>query len=222
MIILIGGEKGGTGKTTIATNLAVIRATETGDVLLVDCDKQGSASAWGNMRNANSSLIKVPTVQKLGDNIGEDLKALHTKYKDIIVDAGGRDSVELRAAMVVADKIYIPVQASQFDIWSLTTLNILIGEVKSLKKGIDDMKKELIVAVVINRGPTNCNLSDDIKEAEYVLSDFRNLPVSKHILKERVAYRRAATKGESIMELDKKDLKAIDEIKNIYNEAFYG
>ena len=46
MIVLIGGEKGGTGKTTIATNLAALRAMAGRDVLLVDTDPQGSASYW--------------------------------------------------------------------------------------------------------------------------------------------------------------------------------
>ncbi len=51
MVILIGGEKGGTGKTTIATNLAALRALAGHDVLLVDTDSQGSASYWASSRD---------------------------------------------------------------------------------------------------------------------------------------------------------------------------
>ena len=46
------------------------------------------------------------------------------KYRDIVIDAGGRDSVELRAAMTVADALYIPIQASQFDVWTLDQMNM--------------------------------------------------------------------------------------------------
>jgi Mrp family chromosome partitioning ATPase len=46
MIVAILGEKGGTGKTTLAVNLAGLRATEGRDVLLLDADRQGSASYW--------------------------------------------------------------------------------------------------------------------------------------------------------------------------------
>ena len=54
MIVLIGGEKGGTGKTTIATNLAALRAMAGRDVLLVDTDPQGSASYWTTSRDENA------------------------------------------------------------------------------------------------------------------------------------------------------------------------
>ena len=50
MIVLIGGEKGGTGKTTLATNLVVERTNEVGDILLIDADKQMTASHWCSVR----------------------------------------------------------------------------------------------------------------------------------------------------------------------------
>ena len=53
-------------------------------------------------------------------------RILATRYQDIIIDAGGRDSVELRAAMVVAHKAFVPIQASQFDIWTLGRMNDLV------------------------------------------------------------------------------------------------
>ena len=115
MIILIGGEKGGTGKTTVATNLAAIRANKDHDILLVDTDKQGSASSWSDIRDLNKNDVRVPNIQKFGVNLTQDIQDLRSRYEDIIIDAGGRDSVELRAAMTIADKMFIPVQASQFD-----------------------------------------------------------------------------------------------------------
>ena len=54
MIILVGGEKGGTGKTTLATNLAQMRASAGKDVLLIDSDKQESASSWAGQRHSDS------------------------------------------------------------------------------------------------------------------------------------------------------------------------
>ena len=64
MIILIGGEKGGTGKTTLATSLAAVRAKEGNDVLLLDTDLQGSASKWIKIRDHFKVEPGIASVQK--------------------------------------------------------------------------------------------------------------------------------------------------------------
>ena len=56
MIVLVGGEKGGVGKTTLAVNLAAMRARAGHDVLLVDADKQASANLWANIRDQERSI----------------------------------------------------------------------------------------------------------------------------------------------------------------------
>jgi chromosome partitioning protein len=212
MIILIGGEKGGTGKTTIATNLAAMRILNGYDVLLVDTDKQGSASAWSDMRDLSGIKTRVPTVQKFGLNLANDILDLQKRYQDIIIDAGGRDSVELRGAMTIANKMYVPVQASQFDIWTLSIISDLAYQVKSFNSLIAPK-------VLINRAATN-PVVNEVKEAQEVLENFDNLRLSISLLKERISYRKAAKGGLSIVELDKQDNKAVDEFLNFYNEVF--
>ncbi|HQH27598.1 MAG TPA: AAA family ATPase, partial [Oligoflexia bacterium] len=53
MIITVGGTKGGGGKTTLATNLVVMRSLQSRDVLLIDADDQGTASSFTSLRNSN-------------------------------------------------------------------------------------------------------------------------------------------------------------------------
>jgi len=212
VIILIGGEKGGTGKTTIATNLAAIRAIQKHDVLLIDTDKQGSASAWSDIRDAHNIKIRVPNLQKFGNNLASDIRDLKNRYEDIIIDAGGRDSVELRAAMTIADVMYVPVQASQFDIWTLSIINDLVAQAKGFNP-------KLIPYVLINRAVTN-PIVNEVEEAISVLNNFEFLHLSPCVLKERISYRKAAKGGMSIVELDKRDLKAISEITILYDEVF--
>ena len=65
-IVLIGCEKGGTGKTTIAVNLAVMRALAGRDVLLLDTDQQGNASFWAQIRDENQVLPRIACVSKFG------------------------------------------------------------------------------------------------------------------------------------------------------------
>ena len=93
MIILIGGEKGGTGKTTIAINLATLHALNGKDILLVDTDKQGSANSWAESRDEEQQLPRITCIQKFGKNLARDIKDLEPRYEDIIIDAGGRDSM---------------------------------------------------------------------------------------------------------------------------------
>lgn len=212
MVVLIGGEKGGTGKTTIATNLAAMRVINGHDVLLVDTDKQGSASAWSDIRDKNNISARVSNVQKFGSNLGADVKDFKSRYEDIIIDAGGKDSVELRAAMTIADLMYVPVQASQFDIWTLSIINDLIAQAKVFNP-------KLIPFILINRATTN-PLVNEVDEAKSVLQDFDHLKLSDLLLKERISYRKAAKGGLSVIELEKSDIKAITEITTLYNEVF--
>jgi chromosome partitioning protein len=212
MIILIGGEKGGTGKTTIATNLAAMRAIKGHDVLLIDTDKQGSASAWSDIRDMHNVKTRVPNVQKFGSNLASDIRDFKKRYEDIIIDAGGRDSVELRSAMTIADLMYVPVQASQFDIWTLSIINDLVSQAKGFNPDLNPY-------VLINRATTN-PIVNEVGEARSVLTDFEYLTLSALILKERICYRKAAKGGLAIIELDKQDPKAVSEITMLYNEVF--
>jgi len=212
MIVLIGGEKGGTGKTTLATNLAAMRALAGRDILLIDTDQQGSANYWAQSRDEAQISPRVACVQKFGKGLPIEVKDLAKRYQDIIIDAGGRDSVELRSAMVVAHKVYIPIQPSQFDIWTLNQMDQLVETAKGFNPG-------LLAKVIISRSSTNPSVheSDDTVE---ILNDFSNLNLARTGIKDRIAYRKAASSGLGVSELKPKDPKAVEEMEALYNEVF--
>ncbi len=212
MILLIGGEKGGTGKTTIVTNLAAKCKLSELDAIIVDTDKQGSASSWAATRELKEIKPLIPTVQVFGNTLHTQIIDLSKRYKIIIIDAGGRDSVELRSAMTVANKIYIPIQPSQFDIWTLAHMNNLIEHTKNVNSSV-------MAAIVINRASTNPSLNE-VAEAKEILREFDNLELAESTLKDRVAFRKAAKSGASIYELAKQDEKACTEMDNLFNEVF--
>jgi len=130
MIITLGAEKGGVGKTTLAVNLAAQRTLEGHDVLLVDTDLQISASFWSQRRDEAGLQPRVACIQKFGKGLQAELRDLATRYEDILVDVGGRESVELNASLVVADRVYIPIQASQFDMWTLDRMDELVAPLR--------------------------------------------------------------------------------------------
>ena len=211
MLLLIGGEKGGTGKTTIATNLAALRALAGHDVLLVDADSQGSANYWASSRAEAGIKPRVACIQKFGRGLQEEVQDLDGRYQDVIIDAGGRDSVELRAAMVVAHKAFVPIQASQFDIWTLGRMNDLVVTAQGFNPG-------LRAWVVINRGSTNPSVTE-IDEAREILGDFEHLGLATSVIRDRIAYRKATRDGISVAEM-KADPKAINEMDALYTEVF--
>lgn len=213
MLVLVGGEKGGTGKTTLATNLAALRAASGRDVLLVDTDKQGSASYWSAVRTESKLEPPVSCVQVFGKAVTSQVQDLAGRYDEVIIDAGGRDSVELRAAMIVADRLFIPVQASQFDVWTLEGMNDIVEQAQAING-------ELEVSVVINRASPHPKVTE-AEEAQSLLSDFEHLSFSGVVLRDRIAFRRAASEGRSVLEMEPPDPKASEEVEKLY-AAVYG
>ena len=125
-VVLFGGEKGGTGKTTLATNMAAMLALAGRDVLLLDTDRQGTASFWATVREEADVAPQISCVQKFSKGLATQIRDLAGRYDEIVIDAGGRDSMELRYALGVADRAYVPVQPFQFDIWTLQQMEELV------------------------------------------------------------------------------------------------
>jgi len=135
MILLTGGEKGGTGKSTIAVNLAVWLAHQGADVLLIDTDRQRTASHFVDRRSALDGVPVVHCAEKHG-HVFDTVRDLATRYEHVIVDAGGRDSEELRTALVAAQVVYCPLKASQPDLETSVHMNELV------KLGCDKQRYE--------------------------------------------------------------------------------
>lgn len=208
MIILIGGEKGGTGKSTITTNLAVGLSLQNREVIIVDCDPQGTSSKWINRRNKGfAALPKIHCVEKTGD-IYDTIIDLGNRYKYVLVDAGGRDSEELRTAMVACNKLYIPLKASQPDIETTKHMSKLVKLAKSLNN-------KLVATAVISMAPTNHILTED-QEAVALLAKLSDIKTSSIIIHERKVYRDAMAEGKGVIEYD--NAKASKEIKSLLKE----
>jgi len=212
MIALFGGEKGGTGKTTLATNLAAMRAKAGRDVLLIDTDPQGSASYWTQCRDEEKIEPRVACVQKFGKGLQAEVRDLANRYQDIIIDAGGRESTELRAGIVVADRVFVPIQPSQFDVWTL-------GRMDDMVKTAQGFNPNINAWVVLSRSSPNPAVTETA-EVQGMLVDFPNLKLARSTVRDRIAFRKAARSGRSVAELDPQDPKASDEIRSLYEEVF--
>lgn len=210
-IYLIGQEKGGVGKTTISFNLAVLRVKAGHPVLLVDVDRQASSSIWTSLRSDAAHEPHLVCVQKEG-KIGFDLLQLKQNY-DLVVDAGGADSVELRQAIAVCDKWIIPVRTGQMDLFSMAKMAQLLEDVN---ERVGRMPETL---VLLNAVPPNTNEAAEVRE---MLADSANMAVMQAQLGDRVANRRAVMMGCGVTELTGKAANeaASREMLALYEEVF--
>jgi chromosome partitioning protein len=197
-IVLIGGEKGGSGKSTTATNLAVYLKLEGLDVMLLDADKQATSTKWVARRN-EAGYPEIHSAQKLGD-IYRTAIDLASRYQYVVIDAGGRDSRELRTGMVAADLIYVPIKASQADLETLP----VVDELVSLSRG---MNHGLQVRTLLCMAPTNERIKE-VEDARALLADFPELPLSSCIIRERKIYRDALLLGKGVVEMKNSDARA--------------
>src|SRR5690349_11490442 len=134
MIIVLAQTKGGVGKSTLAVNLAIARSLGGGDTLLVDADEQATATDFTALRNERLGNPGYTAISLTGVAVRTHILRLAPKYQDIIIDAGGRDTTSLRAALTVADTALIPFQPRSFDLWTLDKILSLLTEAKGYRE----------------------------------------------------------------------------------------
>lgn len=193
MIVIVGCNKGGAGKTTTSTNLAVGLASRGGDICLVDADPQRSAARWHQDREANSQKPAITLIEKR-DNITQTLRSLSERFDHVIVDVAGRNSREMITGAVVADMIIAPHQASQLD---LDTLE----ELQQQTIRIRDLNPELAVFIYHAMASTNPTVKEAERKdfLEYVaqFDEFKPLESIGHY---RKAYKDVIPQGLSVLE----------------------
>ena len=210
MIVALLAEKGGTGKTTFATNLAGMRSRNR-RVLLIDADRQGSSAFWAQTRSENS-LPAVDSEILHGESFARRLWNLAPRYDDVIIDTGAGDNVEQEAALAAADCAIAPVQPSGVDV---ATMGMVDGRVARAL----ETNPELRAWALLNRVSTNSRNRDEA-EARTALSGCTSLGIADIRVCDRVAFPRALTAGLTVWEHRPVSGRAREEIASLYELVF--
>lgn len=209
MILLVGGEKGGSGKSCLAQNLAVyLKLRFNTEILLVDCDPQRTSSDWIQARNEQEELPSINCVQLYG-NIRNDLLSLQNRFDFVVVDCGGQDSKALRSSMAVATHALLPLRPKRRDIKTLPHLEELVNTCKAVNFHLKE-------AVVLTQCPSLPSQYKRIEEAKGVGVTY-GLRVLDAITFNRNIYDDSEERGYTVLELEPEG-KAAQEIRNIAEE----
>lgn len=201
-VIAVLNQKGGSGKTTIATHLARCLQLDGKEVLLVDSDPQGSARDWAAVREDQPVTvvgIDRPTIER-------DLK--NVAKKDLVVIDGAPQAADLAvSAIKAATFILIPVQPSPYDIWATADLVDLVKQRIELTDG------KLQAAFVVSRAIKGTKIGAEVNEA---LAGY-GLPVLQSRITQRVSYPGTAAVGSTVLDAEP-DSEAAKEIRALADE----
>lgn len=202
-VIAVLNQKGGSGKTTIAINLAHALKLAGSNVLLVDSDPQGSARDWNE---ANQGQV-LPVVGLDRETLPTDLAAIAGGYDYVVIDGAPQIAKLAAAAIKCADLVLIPVQPSPFDIWATADLVELIKTRQAITEGKPQ------AAFVISRAIKHTKLSQEVNEA---LEGYE-LPILEQGTSQRVIYPTAAATGQTVF--SEQGNPAIEEIEALAQEV---
>lgn len=212
MILVVGSNKGGSGKTTLATNLAVALSQRHIKVCLVDADPQGSAMYWSGVRD-RTPASSIGTMMRRG-NLVDPLRVLDQQHQIVIVDVPGRNSQELLSAAIVADILIAPHACSQLDLETLQELEEQVRHIRQVNPGL----RVLIYQALATTNPALRNRErGDFRD--YV-SAFKGFELAKSIGYQRLVYRECISAGTGVGETA--NSHAAKEISNLLDEVLHG
>jgi len=183
-VIAVLNQKGGSGKTTIATNIGVSLQNDGLNVLLVDSDPQGSLRDW----NEENEGKVIPVIGLDRPTLDQDLKAVKPGRDIVIIDGAAKLAKLTAVAVKAADFVLIPVQPSPYDVWACGDLVDWIKE----RQAITDGKPA--AAFVVSRAIKNTKLGREVFDA---LKGYE-LPIMKSMTTSKVMYPTSASTGETV------------------------
>ncbi|MBM9596374.1 ParA family partition ATPase [Roseitranquillus sediminis] len=200
-VISLAQQKGGSGKTTLALNIACAAIEDGMSVALLDTDPQGSLGQWFmRRRQAMDPGMSFSTSSAWG--VAYECDKLRGQSDIVIVDTPPKVDADLRPALRESSLILVPVASSHLDLWATESVLDLAAREKRRS------------AIVLNRSAPRARLMDEVVAA---LGDIE-APRLVTMLGNRVVYAEATGQGRGVVEMTRAG-KAAEEVRALWAEV---
>lgn len=213
MIVTVGSTKGGVGKTTTAIELSIELMLTGRRVWLVDADRQRTAQKAITVRSDFEGLPPLACDNYVdGKTLIAQVRLHKDRYDDIIIDAGGRDSTALRAALAISDALLMPVAPRNFELWAVEDMAELVDEVRDINPGLKAW-------AFLNMAESSL-LSADNRVAIELIGQYPQFECLPTKLIARKMFSNASGNGMGVSEMRPKDPKAVREMRALMAAVF--
>ncbi|POR46727.1 plasmid segregation oscillating ATPase ParF [Paraburkholderia eburnea] len=207
--VVVGSSKGGTGKSTTSLQFSIGLAREGARVWHVDGDRQQTSVTAITLRAESGRPTIAASAYADGRTLRTQVLQQRDAYDYVVIDAGGRDSSALRAALTVCDAVAIPCLPRTFDVWAMQDMMQLVDEARAVR--------ELTAYAFLNAADAG---GADNRDAAAALAEFPQVELLPFRLGRRKAFANACGAGLHVEEMPRRDLIACAEIDRLTAAIF--